>query len=99
SDFPVELHQDVSNRPHSMVGPFCRWADGWTLYAVRGVTVPAAWIERRDELDPSVALTDPNVERRRAAAEILGWDAIVRQLAPRVVDEDSDPEVGTLLRV
>lgn len=45
------------------------------------------------------ALRESNLELRRAACEILGWDAIVRQLNPLVLDRDPDPEIGELLRV
>ena len=61
--------------------------------------VPAAWIERRNELDPRIALTWPNVEQRRAAAEIIGWDRIIDRLNPTVVNMDRNPLIGTLLRV
>ena len=38
-------------------------------------------------------------EKRRAACEILGWDKILEELDARVIDHDTDPEIGDLLEV
>jgi len=46
-----------------------------------------------------MALTWENIEQRRCAAEILGWDNILDQLNPRILDEDPDPQIGTLVEV
>lgn len=48
---------------------------------------------------PISALTMRNLELRRCACEILGWDTVIDSLQPRLVDEDSDPTVGTLIAV
>jgi hypothetical protein len=37
------------------------------------------------------------MEQRRAACEIVGWANILRELDSKVIDEDDDPEIGTLL--
>ena len=44
------------------------------------------------------ALAESNVELRRVAVEIIGWDTVVMELDPTVVDQDPDPTIGTLLR-
>jgi hypothetical protein len=61
--------------------------------------VPKEWIEHRSSLDPATALTWPNVEQRRAAAEIVGWDRVITHLQPRSIDVDPDPEIGSPLEV
>ena len=38
-------------------------------------------------------------EERRAACEILGWANILRELDAKVINEDGDPEIGTLVEV
>ena len=93
------LSRDDRGRLHSIAGPAVAYPDGWAIYAVRGVRVPAEWIEQKDKLDPATALTWPNVEQRNAAAEIIGWARILEQLKPSTIDTDRDPEIGTLLRV
>lgn len=48
---------------------------------------------------PIEALRMSNVELRRCACEILGWDAVIDSLNPRVVDVNPDPSIGTLIAV
>lgn len=98
SDRPRVLRVDDQSRPHCEDGPFCRWSDGSALYSWRGVRVPAKWI--MDEKPTArEALTWPNIEERRAACEIVGWANVLDQLDAQVIDEDGDPQIGTLLRV
>jgi hypothetical protein len=99
SDRPAVCRKDEQNRPHCADGPSHLWRDGYALYFWRGTRVPAGWIEKRDTLDPVTALNWPNIEQRRAAAEILGWGRILGALNPRSVDKDADPFIGELLEV
>jgi len=98
-DRPEELHRDVDGRLHSPGGPAIKWRDGWGIYFWRGTRVPKEWIEQPGEIDPRVALNHPNVEQRRSAAEILGWQKVLALLNPKVIQTDPDPEIGTLLEV
>lgn len=61
--------------------------------------VPDEWITDRASLSPQIALTWPAVEERRAACEILGWDAILAALDATTIHDSGDPEVGTLVEV
>jgi hypothetical protein len=45
------------------------------------------------------AITWSNIEQRRAACEILGWAKILQELDAKVINEDGDPEIGTLVEV
>ena len=98
-DFPDTLRVDEQGRPHCETGPSHRWRDGWSLYHWHGVRIPAEWIEDRRSLTPQVALSWPNIEQRRAACEILGWDTILSALDAKVIDADGDPQIGTLVEV
>lgn len=95
------LRRDNAGRLHCLTGPAVAYPDGFSVYAVRGVRVPSAWIESRESLDPMLALTEPNLERRAAAATIIGWDKVLSKLNPTVVDIETSPEYdyGKLLRV
>lgn len=95
------LKRDNSGRLHCLTGPAVAYPDGWGVYAVRGVRVPKEWIEKRETLDPMIALTDPNLERRAAAATIIGWDKVLEKLSPTVVDTETSEQYdyGQLLRV
>lgn len=88
-----------SHRMHSSTGPAIRWRDGWALHFWHGTRVPAEWIEQPDTVDPRLALTHPQIEQRRALAEILGWERVLTQLPHRVIDTDPDPQIGTLIHV
>lgn len=96
------LHLDpASGLPHSLTGPAIAYPDGYALFMVRGVTVPREWVEQRSTLDIRLALEHPNVEQRAAAAELIGWDRVLRELPHKVIDvETSDRyDYGKLLQV
>ena len=92
SDRPEVLRVDNENRPHCENGPSHRWRDGWSLYYWHGVEIPGEWVSGKP---PSAqeALTWPNIEQRRAAAEIVGWANILAQLDARVHMPDAPREV------
>ena len=83
---------------HNASGPAVRYADGFEIYAWRGTVVPKEWILDPDSIPPETPLTHTNMEQRRCAAEIIGWDKVLGGLNPAVIDED-DPEIGTLVEV
>lgn len=96
---PTIVKFDDSHRLHSEDGNALEFADGYGLACWHGTVVPVEWIKNRTTLDPKIALTEPNVERRRAAAEIIGWARVLRETPHREIDRDADPQIGTLLSV
>jgi hypothetical protein len=99
SDFPEVLKIDDQNRAHGQDGPSHKWRDGWSLYHWHGVAVPEHWIMNKETLSAKEAITWTNIEQRRAACEILGWAKILQELDAKVINEDGDPEIGTLVEV
>ena len=99
SDFPEVIRIDELNRPHCEDGPSHRWRDGWSLYHWHGVKVPAKWIEDKSSLSAREVMSERNIEVRRAGIEILGWAKILSDLDARVIDDDGDPGIGTLIEV
>lgn len=99
TDFPDTLKMDDQNRAHCQNGPSHRWVDGWSLYHWHGVPVPANWIMNPASLSAKDAITWSNIEQRRCAAEIIGWTKILDELDAKIIDEDGDPEIGTLVEV
>ena len=93
------LVRNAAGRLHCATGPAVMYPDGWAIYAVNGTRVPSEWIEKGADLEPELALNWPNVEQRRAAAELIGWSKILAKLDAKVIDQDRDPEVGELLEV
>ncbi|HEY6018398.1 MAG TPA: hypothetical protein VIY48_00405 [Candidatus Paceibacterota bacterium] len=99
SDRPEVLLKDEQNRPHCETGPSHRWRDGWELYFLHGVEVPKEWVTDKESMDPWMILNWPNTEQRRVGCEHIGWNKIIEILKPTIVDQDVDPEIGTLLEV
>jgi hypothetical protein len=99
SDRPETIRRDDQNRLHCEDGPAIKYRDGWALYSWHGTSIPEGWIEDRKSLTPTVALKEPNIERRRAACEILGWSNILTTLHAKTIDRDADPEIGELVQV
>lgn len=95
----IAIDPGLQVRLHNLNGPAVEFRDGWGAYAVRGVSVPREWVTARETLSPEIALTHPNIEQRRIAAELIGWARILEQLKTEVVDENPNPQIGTLLRV
>lgn len=97
---PVEIHFDDQKRLHCDHGPAIQYRDGFSVYAWHGVRIPGDWIEKKGTaLTPKKALTWENIEQRRAACEILGWNNIITDLKAKIIDEDDDPMIGTLVEV
>jgi hypothetical protein len=96
SNRPKEIHRDNTGALHSTIGPSISYRDGWSLYHVHGVSIPKDWIENKDKLEPSLALTWDNVEQRRALAELVGWDKVLSAVKCKSIHKD---EYGELLVV
>jgi hypothetical protein len=95
-----EAHLDEERRLHNPIGPALRYKDSeMNEYWWHGVQIPKEWIENQDELDYTQAINHPNIEQRRALCEIVGWDKVIDNLNPTVLDVDQDPQIGTLLEV
>ncbi|RVU38425.1 hypothetical protein EOI86_03830 [Hwanghaeella grinnelliae] len=99
SERPRFVAQDEDGVLHNASGPAINFRDGWLLHAWRGTLVPQAWIEGPATLTAKTALTHPNVEQRRAACEILGWEPVLGRLDARVIQADEDPSIGELVEV
>ena len=99
SDRPLEIQRDDVGRLHNEIGPSVVFRDGWSLHHWHGVLVPSEWIRDRSSLTPLIALTQENIEQRRAACEILGWAKVLGQLDATLIDHDDDPMIGDLLEV
>jgi hypothetical protein len=91
ADRPEVLTVDNANRPHNEAGPFCRWRDGISLYAIHGVRVPAYIVERPDLITVARIQAETNEEVRRVMIERYGLSRYVRDAGFDVIDADTDP--------
>lgn len=96
---PTTLKLDNEGRLHCQNGPAVAYKDGLEVYSFRGTVVPKEWILVPDGIDAQTALNWPNIEQRRAAAEIVGWAKILSQLNYKTIDKDGDPQIGELIEV
>lgn len=97
SERPTVIRFDDTKRLHCEDGPSIAYEDGFEVYSWHGQRVPKRWI--MEGLTAKEALTCENIEQRRAACEILGWPHVLDELNAKVLHEDGDPEVGTLVAV
>ena len=96
---PKQIIVDEQRRLHHDHAPAFVWLGDVKLYFWHGVLVPPKWITDKQSLTAADALGQTNVELRRAACEIVGWDAILKQLDARTIERDEDPTIGELVEV
>ena len=99
SDRPRGIHFDQGRRLHCETGKVAYYSDGWGCYSWHGTAIPGEWIENKSSLTAKEAITWPNIEQRRAAIEIFGWAKILNELDAKVINDDGDPLIGTLVEV
>jgi hypothetical protein len=99
SDRPRTLNRDDELRLHCETGPAIMYPDGWGLWCWHGTVIPQEWVESKESLNLQTALTWENIEQRRAACEILGWNLILDQLNARTIDKHPNAEIGDLVEV
>lgn len=99
SDRPRVVKFDNERRLHREDGLAVEYSDGWGTAAWHGTRIPKSWILDKKSLTAKTALTWENIEQRRAACEILGWVNVLDELNAKVINEDEDPEIGSLLEV
>lgn len=101
-EFPLSIKFDDQNRLHCEDGPAIEYQDGTMVFAWHGVRLDRSrwnWILDKKSIRAKAALKEENLELRRVACEILGWVHILKELKSKVIDEDADPMIGTLLEV
>jgi len=66
------LNLDEQGRLHSVVEPAVMYPDGWSIYAVHGVRVPADVIENKKSITTRRIEKEGNAEVRRVMIELYG---------------------------
>ena len=95
SDFPAEIHVDDQNRPHNDTGPSHRWRDGWSLYHVHGVRVPADVVESPHLITVERIANEENAEVRRVMIDRYGAARYLLDSGAKVIARD---DYGVLYR-
>lgn len=93
---PLSIKMDERERLHSDTGPAVAFRDGWSIYSVHGVRVPAWVITDPARLTLAAISAETNSEVQRVMIERYGWDRYVGDVGGEIVDHDE--RWGTLLR-
>jgi hypothetical protein len=88
---PVAIHRDERGRLHGTTGAAIHWPDGWGVYALRGIAVPAELIEHPERLTVARIDAEPNGEVRRVLIEQYGLRKYIVDSGAEVIDQDVEP--------
>lgn len=92
---PELMRTDAADRLHCASGPALRFADGFSVWAWRGVEVPRTIIEEPGEITPAAIDAQTNVQVRRCMIEIMTPQRYIAKGGARRFAED---ETGVLWR-
>ena len=95
SERPRTVRWDGERRLHCEAGPAVEYADGYSLYSWRGISIPADWIEKGPPASKDIMRID-NTEQRRIACEMRGWHNILPDIGAILIDKHKNPQVGEL---
>jgi hypothetical protein len=95
SERPELMHADANDRLHHADGPALRFADGFSVFAWRGVEVPRWIIERPAQITLEAIDAQANVQVRRCMIEIM---TPRRYVAEGGADRFAEDETGILWR-
>jgi hypothetical protein len=93
SERPDILRVDARGRLHSADGPALRYRDGWSVFAWKGVEVPAWAIEHPERITVSTLDCTLDPMLRRCLIEIMTPERLIASGAARRLSHD---ETGTL---
>ena len=78
---PTQLHLDNLNRLHAEGKPAMQFADGYSIYALHGVTLPEIYGKHHPkEWQPLWLLQERNVELRKILIREIGYSRIIEEL-------------------
>lgn len=86
----------IPYRYHCEDGPALEWEDGTKMYFWKGVGIPGEWVDDPNFLTAEMVFKLDNVELRRVAGEIMGWDKILLDLDGEIIQKD---DYGELISV
>ncbi len=96
---PTHIKFDDEDRTHCENDLAIKFNDGTGVAIWHGTRIPQEWIFDKSSITPEVILKWSNIEQRRCACELLGWDKAIESMQSTIIDKDDDPTVGTLYSV
>ncbi len=89
------LSRDERGRLHSLSGPAVAYPDGWAIYAVHGVRVPADIITNPENITSMRIDAEQNAEVRRVMIERMGYERYILESGAQLLNTDA---YGSLYR-
>ena len=100
TDRPKSIILRDDNRLHRDNGPVIQWRDGYGIYALNGVLMPAWVIETPEgELDPKRLMDFTNADQRSQFALRVGYERILHAHDHQFIDELNDMYKLVLIRL
>jgi len=96
---PLHIKMDAEHRTHCENDYAIKFRDNTGVTIWHGVRIPSEWIFNKESITEEVLFEWDNVEQRRAACEIIGWNNVISKLHGEVIDKDPETTVGTLYEV
>jgi hypothetical protein len=69
-----------------------KFADGWAIYTVAGVPVPAVYVQHPETLTVNAINKTSNVEVKRALIQIMGYDTYLQKNNAKLIHKDMDQD-------
>jgi hypothetical protein len=95
SDRPTRIHRDAQNRLHCETGPAISYPDGFAVYAVHGVRVPADIIDQPASVTVERIERESNAEVRRVMIDRYGQSRYLLDSGAKKIASD---DYGILYR-
>jgi hypothetical protein len=91
SDRPSEIHFNDKNQLHNEHGMSVKFSDDWGIYTLNGVSVTKDIVMTpAEKIDPTIILTEKNVEIRREIVKKIGIERVCQKLNSRTIDTGLD---------
>ena len=94
SEFPDVLVRPVDGKLHCATGPTHRWKDGFSIYHLNGVCVPAWVVETpAEKIEVKKIIEEKNVDIRRELIRKIGIERFMLKSGAKVLDKKGDYEL------
>ena len=95
---PTEVHLEPGpgvretgvRRLHNLTGPALRFADGFSIYRVLGVSVDGDLIDNPERITVDRIFQERNAEVRKGLIQVMGVERFLEQTDARLLDSDTD---------
>lgn len=91
---PTEVHANERGQMDSMTSPAMQYADGWKLYSVRGVAVPAYIIEHPEQITIEKIDAEKNQEIKLIMRDRMGIERYLQESNATLIHMDMIPVGG-----